>query len=119
MTDRIEIKGIQVLARHGLLEHERVEPQPFLIDLTVYLDLTGAAVSDELADTVDYGRLAQAAHDVVAGESHLLIETVADRVARKVLGEPRVERVSVTVHKPEAPIPLEFGDVAVTIDRSR
>ncbi len=119
MTDRIEIKGIQVLARHGVLDQERVEAQPFLIDLTVYLDLTRAAASDDLADTVDYGRLAQAAHDVVAGESHLLIETVADRVAGRVLAEPRVERVTVTVHKPEAPIPLEFGDVAVTIDRSR
>lgn len=119
MTDRIEIKGIQVLARHGVLEHERVEPQPFLIDLTVYLDLSRAGASDELADTVDYGRLAQEAHDLVADESHLLIETVADRVAGRILAEPRVQRVTVTVHKPEAPIPLEFGDVAVTIDRSR
>jgi dihydroneopterin aldolase len=48
-----------------------------------------------------------------------LIETVADRVARQVLGDTRVERVMVTVHKPDAPIPLGFDDVAVTIDRSR
>lgn len=119
MTDRIELKGIEVLARHGVLDHEKREPQIFRIDLTVYLDLAGAGASDDLADTVDYGRLAQDTHDLVAGESHELIESVAHRIATRVLSEPRVERVVVTVHKPEAPIPLKFEDVAVTVDRSR
>jgi dihydroneopterin aldolase len=118
VSDQIEIKGIEILARHGVLEHEQIEPQPFLVDLVVHLDLSRAGASDDLADTIDYGRLAQVAHDVVSGESHRLIETVAHRVAARVLAEPRVERVIVTVHKPEAPISLEFGDVAVTIDRS-
>jgi dihydroneopterin aldolase len=119
VTDRIEVKGIQVLARHGVLDHERVEAQPFLIDLTVHLDLSKAGGSDDLDETVDYGRLAQEAHDVVEAESHQLIERVADRVAATVLADPKVERVIVTVHKPEAPIPLGFDDVSVTIDRSR
>jgi dihydroneopterin aldolase len=119
VTDRIHLKGIEVLARHGVLEHERTDPQIFMVDLTVYLDLARAGVSDDLADTVDYGRLAQETHDVVAAESHRLIETVAHRVAGKVLEEPQVSRVVVTVHKPEAPIPLSFEDVSVTVDRSR
>jgi dihydroneopterin aldolase len=119
VTDRIQVDGIEVRARHGVLEHEQVEPQRFLVDLTVLLDLTRAGASDDLADTVDYGRLAQEAHDVVAVESHQLIETVADRVAKRLLAEPGVERVIVTVHKPNAPIPLEFGDVSVTVDRSK
>jgi dihydroneopterin aldolase len=119
VTDRIQVTGIEVLARHGVLEQERIEPQPFLVDLTVFLDLSRAGASDDLVDTVDYGRLAQEAHAVVADESHQLIERVASRVAESVLADPHVDRVIVTVHKPQAPIPLVFGDVSVTIDRSR
>ena len=119
MTDRIELKGIEVVARHGVLEHEKQEPQVFRIDLTLYLDLSNAGTSDDLADTVDYGKLAQVAHDLVQSESHDLIESVAQQIATAVLDEPLVDRVTVTVHKPEAPIPLTFSDVAVTVDRSR
>jgi dihydroneopterin aldolase len=119
VTDRIELKGIEVLARHGVLDEEKLEPQVFRIDLTVFLDLAAAGVTDDLADTVDYGKLAMAAHDLVEGESHDLIETVANRLASRALDEPGVDRVVVTVHKPEAPIPLTFDDVAVTVDRSR
>jgi 7,8-dihydroneopterin aldolase/epimerase/oxygenase len=119
VTDRIELKGIEVLARHGVLEHEKQEPQIFRIDLTLYLDLATAGASDDLSDTVDYGKLAQITHDLVQGESHDLIEAVANQIATVVLAESRVERVTVTVHKPEAPIPLTFEDVAVTIDRTR
>lgn len=119
MTDRIELRGIEVQARHGVPAEERAAPQPFLVDLTLYLDLSVAGSSDDLSDTVDYGWLAREVHDLVAGESHQLIETVADRVARHVLEIAPVQRVTVTVHKPEAPIPLPFADVAVAIDRSR
>jgi dihydroneopterin aldolase len=119
VNDRIELRGIEVLARHGVLEHERVEPQLFRVDLVVFLSLAAAGRSDDLADTIDYGKLAQKTHDLVESESHRLIETVADRVAQQILSEPWVERVVVTVHKPDAPIPLEFEDVAVTIDRQR
>ena len=119
MTDRIEIKGVEVLARHGVLEREKTDAQVFLVDLTVYLDLARAGSSDHLVDTVDYGRLAEETHDLVESESHQLIETVAERVAGRVLQEPAVARVVVTVHKPQAPIPVKFGDVAVTVDRSR
>ncbi len=119
MTDRIELRGIEVIARHGVLESEQVEPQLFLVDLTVHVDTAPAAISDELADTVDYGDLAQRVHDLVAGESHRLIETVADRVAQLALGVPGVQRAEVTIHNPRAPIPLQFGDVSVTIDRRR
>jgi dihydroneopterin aldolase len=119
VNDRIEVRGIEVMARHGVLPHEGVQPQRFLIDLAVYLDLSMAGGSDDLADTVDYGRLAREAHDMVAEESHQLIEVVAERLAQRVLVEPRVERVVVTVHKPDAPVAVPFQDVSVTIDRSR
>jgi dihydroneopterin aldolase len=117
VTDRIELRGIEVMARHGVLEVEKVEPQLFRIDLILYLDTAPAAESDDLAHTVDYGRLARETHDLVAAESHRLIETVADRVARHALELSGAERVQVTIHKPNAPIPVRFEDVSVSIER--
>ncbi|KUI35333.1 dihydroneopterin aldolase [Mycobacterium sp. IS-1496] len=119
MTDRIELRGLSVRGNHGVFDHERRDGQDFVIDLTVWLDLTAAAASDDLADTVDYGGLAQRAHDIVAGPPRNLIETVAAEIAEDVMTDERIEAVEVVVHKPEAPIPLSFADVAVVARRTR
>ncbi len=120
MGGHIALRGLEVYARHGVLDSEREAGQPFLIDLDIYADLEAAAASDLLSDTVDYGAVAVAVHDAVAGERWNLIERVAERVARVVLShDARIERVVVTVHKPRAPIPHTFADVAVTIERQR
>jgi dihydroneopterin aldolase len=119
VTDRIDLIGIEVWARHGALPGEKAKEQPFVVDVAVFVDIRRAAASDDLSDTIDYGKLADAVHGVVASESHNLIETVADRIAALVLEEPGIERVMVTVHKPQAPITVAFGDVSVTIDRTR
>ena len=71
------------------------------------------------ADTLDYGRLAQRAADVVAGPPRNLIETVAGEIADDIMSDERVHAVEVVVHKPAAPIPLTFADVAVVARRSR
>jgi dihydroneopterin aldolase len=83
------------------------------------LDLAPAAASDQVTDTVHYGELAQALAEVVAGEPVNLIERLADRLATVCLRDPRVTAATVTVHKPQAPIPLQFADVAVTLRRTR
>ena len=119
MADRIDISGIEVFAHHGVLQHEKAEGQTFLVDLSLEVDLAPAGASDELSETVDYGTLAQHVHDVVAGERWDLIERLAQRIAETVLSDGLVDRVTVTVHKPQAPIEVPFGDVAVTIVRSR
>ncbi len=118
--DRISLTGLRVRGHHGVFEHERRDGQDFVVDLTVWLDLTAAARTDALAETVDYGRLAGLAAEVVAGPPGDLIEAVADRIAGRVLAaDARLAAVEVTVHKPSAPIPLTFADVAVTLRRSR
>ena len=90
------------------------------MDLVLWTDFTAAAASDDLADTVDYGALALFARDVVAGPSCDLIETVASRIADGVMEmAPGAHAVEVTLHKPQAPIPAEFADVAVVARRSR
>lgn len=117
--DRIELRGLRVFGRHGVFEHERRDGQEFLVDLTVWTDVQRAAATDELADTVDYGELAERAVAVVAGPPCDLIETVAVRIAEDVLRERRIAAVEVTVHKPSAPIPHAFSDVAVVVRRER
>jgi dihydroneopterin aldolase len=113
------LRGLRVRGRHGVFEHERRDGQDFLVDLTVWLDLGPAAASDDLADTLHYGELAERAAAVVAGEPFDLIEAVAGRIADDVLTDERVQAVEVVLHKPQAPIPLEFADVAVVVSRSR
>lgn len=119
MADRIELRGLVVRGNHGVFDHEKRDGQDFVIDLVLWLDLSAAAASDDLADTVHYGELAQRAHDIVAGPSRDLIETVGAEIADDVMTDERVAACEVTVHKPSAPIPLTFSDVAVVTRRSR
>ncbi|GAA2672505.1 MULTISPECIES: dihydroneopterin aldolase [Actinosynnema] len=117
--DRIELRGLKVHAHHGVFEHEKRDGQDFLVDVVVWLDLTRAAATDDLRETLHYGELAEAVAEVVAGGPHDLIETVAGRAADVVMADGRVTATEVTVHKPHAPIPLTFADVAVTVRRTR
>ena len=120
MTDRIELRGLHVRGNHGVFDHEKRDGQEFVVDVTLWIDLQAAARSDDLADTVDYGVLAQLAHDVVAGPSRDLIETVGAEIADAIMvHDERVSSCEVTVHKPSAPIPLTFDDVAIVARRSR
>lgn len=117
--DRITIRGIEVFAHHGVLSSEKENGQTFLVDVELLLDLSDAAVSDRLEDTIDYGEIAQRIHEVVGSERWDLIEKVAGRVAEVGMQDRRVSQIKVTVHKPEAPIAVSFGDVAVTLTRTR
>lgn len=117
--DQITLSGLLVHGHHGVFEHERRDGQPFVVDLVVGLDLHAASHSDDLSRTVDYGGLAQRVHDATASDPVDLIESLAQRIADIVLEDMLVQWVRVTVHKPEAPIPVTFHDVAVTIERSR
>lgn len=119
MADRIELRGLTVRGNHGVFEHERRDGQDFVVDITVWIDLAAAAASDDLADTFDYGVLAQRAAAVIGGPARNLIETVAAEIADDVMTDQRVHAVEVVLHKPDAPIPLSFTDVAVVARRSR
>ena len=119
MADRITLTGLKVRGFHGVYEHERRDGQDFVVDATLWLDSRPAAASDDLADTVDYGGLANRLATVVEGEPVNLIETLAARLAELCMADERVIAAEVTVHKPQAPIAREFADVAVTARRSR
>ncbi len=119
MSDRIEVTGLRGTGFHGVLEHERRAGQEFVVDLGLQVDTRAAATSDDLADTVNYGEVAVAVHEVITGPAFDLIETLADRIAQVCLARPGVEAVEVAVHKPSAPIPVPFDDVVVRIRRER
>ncbi|PVZ13003.1 dihydroneopterin aldolase [Actinomycetospora cinnamomea] len=117
--DGIALRGLRVRGHHGVFDHERRDGQDFVLDLVLEVDLAAAGASDDLADTVDYGALAETAAAVVAGPPRRLIEAVAAEVADRVLADARVAAVEVTLHKPQAPITVPFDDVAVVVRRER
>ena len=119
MTDELTVSGIECYGYHGVFEHEKREGQTFVVDLTLGLDTRGAAASDDLRDTVDYGSLVAAVKQAVEADPVDLIETLAQRLADVCLRDGRVEWARITVHKPGAPIEATFGDVTLTITRAR
>ena len=98
-VDRIVLEGMVFSGRHGLTDAERARSQRFTVDIELEADLTRAARSDQIEDTIDYRRVRTIAKDVIEGESAHLIETLAGRIARKALQVPRVAAVSVKVTK--------------------
>lgn len=117
--DSIVLTGLRVRAHHGVFDFERENGQDFVIDATVWLDTRAAAAGDALAETVHYGELAIALADAVKRDPVDLIETLAERLAAVALSWSAVAATRITVHKPDAPIPLDFADVAVRITRTR
>ncbi|HEY8472225.1 MAG TPA: dihydroneopterin aldolase [Natronosporangium sp.] len=118
-TDRIALTGLRARGFHGVYESERAHGQEFVVDAVLELDLRPAAASDQVTDTVDYGGLADRLVAVVAGPPVNLLETLASRLVEVCLTDPRVAAATVTVHKPQAPIGHAFGDVSVTVRRTR
>lgn len=119
MPDRIELRGLKVRGHHGVFDHEKRDGQDFYVDVIVTMDLTRAGASDDLTDTFDYGHLAERAAEIVAGPARDLVETVAAEIADDIMTDSRVDEVEVVLHKPSAPIPLTFADVAVVAHRVR
>lgn len=119
VADRIELRGLRANGRHGVLPQEREADQPFVLDVDVELDLARAGGSDDLADTVDYGALAQALVAEVGATRFDLLEALGEHLCGLVLADPRVSAVRLRVGKPRAPITVPFDDVAVVLRRER
>jgi dihydropteroate synthase len=112
--DSIELLGLREFGYHGVLEHERINGQYFKVDATLGLAISHAAHTDDLGDTVNYAEVADAIRARIAGEPVDLIEKLAEIIATDCLAFPQVVFAKIRVHKPDAPIEGEFGDVIVT-----
>lgn len=117
MSDLIRIAGVRAHGCHGVLAEERTRDQLFVVDVEMEVDATPAQEADDVARTISYADVARDATDVITGESVNLIETLAGRIAAKVMARDPLS-VSVTVHKPQAPVGLPFSDVYVTVRRN-
>jgi 7,8-dihydroneopterin aldolase/epimerase/oxygenase len=120
MTDLIFVQGLVLHAHHGVGDDEGRIGQQFLLDLTAEMDLSAAAQSDKLIDTISYADLIEVASGAFRARRFRLVEAAAGAVADALLEKfPRIARLTVTVHKPHAPIAAVFADVGVTLQRSR
>jgi dihydroneopterin aldolase len=117
--DVLRLLGVRATGHHGVFEHERRDGQEFVVDAVVHLDTTPAAAGDDLEQTVHYGVLAEQLVEAVERDPVDLVETLAERLAAVVLAHPAAARVELTVHKPSAPITVQFGDVSITVVRER
>jgi dihydroneopterin aldolase len=118
VSDQIRVTGIKAFGYHGVLPHEATEGQDFIVDLLITLDLRAVSLSDDLNETINYADLAQIAHDNIVGERVQLIERLAGRIAEEISSAySQITSVSVTVHKPHAPVTVDFEDISVTITR--
>ena len=120
MTDTIFVSGLSIHARHGVMEHETEVGQRFVIDLELTADLSEAARTDHLSDTVSYASVVATATAAFKNTNYKLLERAAGAVADAILSHfPRIRAVKITVHKPHAPIAAIFDDVGIMLTRSR
>ena len=120
MSDQIVLRGIHGFGYHGLFEQERKDGQDFFVDLTLAVDLKAASTSDAIADTVNYAEITDLVVEEITSNPVNLIEKLAGRIADRVLTQHvKVNSVTVTVHKPQAPVAAQLKDIAVVVTRSR
>jgi dihydroneopterin aldolase len=121
MPDRIFLDGMVFQARHGVHDREKVNAQRFEVDVELLLDLQPAGLEDDLARTLDYGRVYETVRTIVESTTFNLIEALAEAIAHELLSDfPGLEEVTVRVRKPEVQLggPLNFAGVQVRRRRS-
>lgn len=116
--DYIELTGMVFYGYHGCLDFEKTDGQKFIVDARLYLDLAPAGKSDDLSLTVNYASVYEDIKAIVTGEPLNLIEAVAERIAADILKKYPLEKITVILHKPQAPIDGEFSDVSLSITRT-
>ena len=118
MADLIQIKGIKGFGYHGVFEAERANGQDFYVDVDLEVDLTRASVSDEVNDTINYSEVTDLVMEEITTNPVALIEKLAGRIAERIkITFTQASLVTVTVHKPQAPVDAEVKDISVTISR--
>lgn len=116
---RITVTGMVFQACHGAWEGEHCYPQRFEVDVTILADLSKAASSDNLRDTVDYNRIYEITREVITGPPRNLLEHLAARIAERCLALPLVEAATVKIRKPSAPMsgPVSAVEVEISLIR--
>ena len=119
MTDRIELRGLRALGRHGALEGEQDTAQPFEVDLDVEAELREAARDDDLEKTVNYSLVVDTAMGIVGNHRYRLLEALAEAIAAGILEIPGVRAVTVSVRKLRPPVAADMASAGVRLRRER
>jgi len=120
VSDRIVLANMQFDGRHGEHDWERATAQPFEVDVELRLDLGPAGRSDDLAKTVDYGRVFDIAREIVESRTFHLLEKLAETIATEVLVTfPLVDEIGVRVRKPKVKLSGKLDYAGVEIRRRR
>ena len=118
--DRINIKNIEIFAKHGVAPEENVLGQKFVISAALYLDLRGAGITGDLEKTLDYSEICSVIKAFAEENTFGIIESLAERLAEKLLiDNPILQRVWLEVKKPWAPVSVHLETVSVEIERGR
>lgn len=118
--DKIIVKNLKIFAFHGVNPEEKEDGQNFVFDITAYLDLNEPCKSDDVNDTVSYAKIIKSVTRIATGEKNDLLERVVQRVADGLFADfSKIQKLKITLKKPEAPIKADFDYVAVEIERDR
>ena len=117
IIDKIEIKNLKIMGRHGVFDFERFQDRTFELDLVLFLDLSKASKSDNLEDTIDYAEIIDVVIKEFTKKNYNLIEAVADSIISRLFKEFNFNKVKVRIRKPHAPIDAEFDTVQVELER--
>jgi len=117
IIDKIEIKNLKIMGRHGVFDFERFQDRTFELDLVLFLDLSKASKSDNLEDTIDYAEIIDVVIKEFTKKNYNLIEAVAESIISRLFKEFNFNKVKVRIRKPHAPIDAEFDTVQVELER--
>lgn len=118
--DTIYLKGLEIFAYHGVNPEEKQNGQTFILDIKLKADLENAKKSDNLVDTISYAEVRKTVQKVFTGHSYNLIEAAAYAVCSAIIDEyPKVQKVTLKLKKPEAPMNAKFDYAGVKISKKR
>jgi 7,8-dihydroneopterin aldolase/epimerase/oxygenase len=118
VTITLELHGLEVFGRHGVLEEEHRDGRTFLYD--VWLEVSDLALSDRIEDAVDYRDVAACVRQISDGRRFRLLEALAAAVADALVERFPLERVRVRVRKPNVEaggLPTEYSAATVELAR--
>lgn len=119
MNQIIRLVGVEAIGFHGVLDSEREQGQTFIVDCELEVDTSKAVVTDDIHDAADYAEVAKLINTQIQSEPVNLIEVLANRIAGEIVEKFQMVRaVEITVHKPQAPIPVPFKNVSTTVVRT-
>lgn len=119
ILDKLIIKEIEFIGHCGITEEERITGQRLSADIELSVDITMAAKSDQLQDSIDYVGVCNLVVSIGSEGKFNLLETVAERMAQEILGKYNVSEIVIRLRKCSVPVYPVRGCFEVEIRRTR